>query len=90
MNVLLLLCDLFNFLDEFGDFLGSGSFGTVEKAINIRTKREVAIKSMNIRAENHRKYAKREEENYKMLKGSSPYLVEFIESFEKVWTYILN
>jgi hypothetical protein len=45
---------------------------------------------MNIETEEHRKYAKREEENYKMLKGSSPYLVEFIESFEEVWTYILN
>jgi hypothetical protein len=45
---------------------------------------------MNIRTEKHRKYAKREEENYKMLKGSSPYLVEFIESFEEVCTYILS
>jgi hypothetical protein len=45
---------------------------------------------MDIRTKKLRKYAKREEENYTMLKGRSPYLVEFIDSFEEVCTYILS
>jgi serine/threonine protein kinase len=71
-------------IDKFGVILGRGSFGKVHKAIEIKTGKEVAIKSMDIEMEEMRNVAKKEESIMKKLKGSSPYLIDLVDSFEEV------
>jgi serine/threonine protein kinase len=70
------------FLDQFGDYLGSGSFSKVHKAVHLETGKEVAIKSVDV--EKHGEMANEEESVFLKLKDSSPYLVNFIECFEDV------
>jgi serine/threonine protein kinase len=70
------------FLDQFGDFLGSGSFSKVHKAVHLESGREVAIKSVDV--DKFGKMADDEEAIFLKLKDSSPYLVNLIECFEEV------
>jgi hypothetical protein len=76
------------FLDEFGVVLGKDWFGKVEKAIEIKTGKEVAIRSVDIKSDEIRNVTKEVEQIMKELKGKSPYLIDLIDSFEEVCKYI--
>jgi serine/threonine protein kinase len=75
-------------VDQFGVLLGNGSYGKVHKAIQVNTGKEVAIKSMDIEINEKRNVAKKEESIMRKLKGSSPYLIDLLDSFEEVCKYI--
>jgi serine/threonine protein kinase len=76
------LFELLVSLDQFGDYLGGGSFGKVHEAVHLETGRRVAIKSVDV--EKFKKMAEEEEAIFLKLKDSSPYLVNLIECFEIV------
>jgi serine/threonine protein kinase len=76
-------------IDEIGDLIWSEGYGHVRKAIEIRSGKSVAMKSVNMKTMEKRKIGKREEDNYKELKGKSPYLADVIDIFEDVWIFFL-
>jgi serine/threonine protein kinase len=69
-------------LDEFETLLGKGTFGKVYKVS--KNDKMYVMKILGYENESERANADREEDFFKKLKGSSPYIVEFIESFEEV------
>jgi serine/threonine protein kinase len=62
--------------------LEEGAFGKLYKVS--KNNNIYAMKILKYEDESERANADREEDCLKKLKGSSPYIVEFVESFEEV------
>jgi hypothetical protein len=63
--------------------IGRGQYGRVYKVG--KGGRDFALKELNFESEDEQKLANEEERCFKLLKKGCPYLVEFIESFERVF-----
>jgi hypothetical protein len=68
--------------DEFEALLEKSAFGKLYKVS--KNNNIYAMKILKYENESERANADREEDCFKKLKGSSPYIVEFVESFEEV------
>jgi serine/threonine protein kinase len=68
--------------------LGKGGFGIVYKVS--KNEKMYAMKVLGYEDETERANADQEENSFKKLKGSSPYIVEFVESFEEVFHYFVK
>jgi serine/threonine protein kinase len=72
------------FIDKIGELIWSDGYGLVRKAIEMESGKTVGIKSISIETAKKRKIGKKEEDNYRKLKGSSPYISDVIDIFEEV------
>jgi serine/threonine protein kinase len=65
--------------------LGKGGFGKVYKVS--KSEKMYAMKVLGYESESERANADGDENSFKILKGSSRSIVEFVESFEEVFHY---
>jgi serine/threonine protein kinase len=75
------------FLDNFELLLATGGFARVYLAL--KGGKKFAIKMVSYMSDNDKKVADSEERCFVLLKDSSPYIVNFFESFTDVSVIIL-
>jgi nucleoside-diphosphate-sugar epimerase len=67
-----------------GVILVTGAYGKVGKAVQLRIKKEYAIKILDLEVELSKTIADKEKVNLERLKGFSPYLLNLVDCFDEV------